>query len=485
MSLDPPPYLFTIQANIRTRPISWEGAMRAKTITDADLQKIKSIDKVRKEDRKNRVEGDVHSFVTLLLGGNGSQSIFEAAAKRQDIVQYMLVLTEDLINDIPALTEALIQHPTPFKPFLPLLKVGQTVEDTIPLLTSSVLSKFLSYALAHSTKTTSQIDEALPQLYNYLAALAKSQDAGLQDIAVQEYSAVLRNKKSRELFWKQRQETLSPLIDILTLASGASKDSNSSLRGGAAGSIRSVPDGLTGGVGLQLLYHVLLVIWQLSFEGELVGDGLQDEHDIVMLYTHLLRISPKEKTTRLLLSTLLNLLTSNRQTLLPAAVLARLPSLLSTLKSRHLTDDDALEDLKSLNELLEEYTTTQTTFDEYAAELRSGHLRWSPPHRNPDFWRDNARRILEENKGELPRKLAEILSKSWDNDKQVLAIGCNDVACLVKEVPEKRYQLEKIGLKGRVMELMQEADESVRWESLRAVGEWLRYSFESKDLPVR
>jgi V-type H+-transporting ATPase subunit H len=25
-----------------------------------------------------------------------------------------------------------------------------------------------------------------------------------------------------------------------------------------------------------LLYHVLLVIWQLSFEGELVGEGLQE-----------------------------------------------------------------------------------------------------------------------------------------------------------------------------------------------------------------
>lgn len=211
------------------------------------------------------------------------------------------------------------------------------------------------------------------------------------------------------------------------------------------------------------------------------------EHNIIILYTHLLRISPKEKTTRLLLSTLLNLLSTNRSILLPAAVLARLPTLLTTLKSRHLTDADALEDLQSLNELLDEYTKTQTTFDEYAAELRSGHLRWSPPHRNPTFWRENARRILEENKGELPRKLQEILSKSWDNDKQVLAIGCNDVACLVKEVPEKRYQLEKLGLKGRVMELMQEADESVRWESLRAVGEWLRYSFEAKksELPLR
>lgn len=191
-----------------------------------------------------------------------------------------------------------------------------------------------------------------------------------------------------------------------------------------------------------------------------------------------MRISPKEKTTRLLVSTLNNLFSANRSTLMPAAIPARLPAVLQNLQSRHLTDPDLLEDLKSLTDMVDEYTKTQTTFDEYAQEVQSGHLRWSPPHRNADFWRENARRILDENKGELPKKLAEIMAKGWDNDKQVLAIACNDVAALVKEVPEKRQQLEKLGLKSRVMELMQEADESVRWESLRAVGEWLRYSFE-------
>lgn len=163
---------------------------------------------------------------------------------------------------------------------------------------------------------------------------------------------------------------------------------------------------------------------------------------------------------------------------MPAAMVARLPDVLKNLQGRHLTDSDAQEDLSALSQKLEEYTQTQTTFDEYAAEVNSGHLRWSPPHRNETFWRENARRILDEEKGALPRKLAEILSKNWENDKQVLAIGCNDVACLVKEVPEKRGVLEKIGLKSRVMELMQSSEESVRWESLRAVGEWLRYSFE-------
>jgi V-type H+-transporting ATPase subunit H len=148
------------------------------------------------------------------------------------------------------------------------------------------------------------------------------------------------------------------------------------------------------------------------------------------------------------------------------------------MSGRHLTDPDLLEDLKSLSEMLDEYTKTQTTFDQYAAELQSGHLRWSPPHRNPTFWKDNARRILDDGNGALPKKLAEILSKSWDNDKQVLAIGCNDVGHLVKELPERRAQLEKLGLKARVMELMADKDESVRWESLRAVGEWLRYTFD-------
>jgi V-type H+-transporting ATPase subunit H len=160
-------------------------------------------------------------------------------------------------------------------------------------------------------------------------------------------------------------------------------------------------------------------------------------------------------------------------------VFVRLPALLSNLSGRHLTDPDLLDDLKSLSDMLDEYTKTQTTFNQYAAEVQSGHLRWSPPHRNPTFWKENARRILDEDRSALPKKLAEILLKNWDHDKQVLAIACNDVGNLVKEVPERRSDLERLGLKTRVMELMTDADESVRWESLRAVGEWLRYTFDS------
>ena len=87
--------------------------------------------------------------------------------------------------------------------------------------------------------------------------------------------------------------------------------------------------------------------------------------------------------------------------------------------------------------------------------------------------------MIEEEKGELIKKLAYILGKAWEGEKQVLAVGCNDVGWLVKEVPEMRGRLEKAGLKARVLALMAEPNEDVKWESLRATGEWLRYSFDS------
>ena len=189
-------------------------------------------------------------------------------------------------------------------------------------------------------------------------------------------------------------------------------------------------------------------------------------------------MSPKEKTTRLLLATLANLLSTNKETLIATATTARLPALLSNLEGRHLTDEDLLEDLDSIKSMLEEYTKNQTTFDEYADEVQSGHLRWSPPHRKPTFWRENARKILEDKNGELPKKLAEILGKGWESDKKVLAIACNDVGNLVKHVPEQRTTLDKLGLKARLLELMGDSDEGVRWESLKAVGEWMRYTME-------
>ncbi|RMZ76475.1 hypothetical protein DV738_g4896, partial [Chaetothyriales sp. CBS 135597] len=475
MALTSSDYLNTVQTNIRARPIPWDGAVRAGNLTEDQLQKIKAVDKVRKEVRKQVIELDLEGYSTLLVGGPSGGSVLEKAAKRVDLLQYILVLATDLVTDVPALAAAIVSRPSPYKLIIGFLSRSSKPDDGVPLHAATLLIALVSASITASTKPQPRDDEVLPQLYSYLANLVKHDDAALQDLAVQQYSLLLRSKRSKELFWKQRGDTVAPLFNILRKATGSAKDNDSTVWSGAA-SVRSIDTRFGGGVGLQLMYHVLLVIWQLSFEAELVGVGLEEDEEVVSLYTQLLRVSPKEKTTRLLLSTLNFLLSANQERLIPAATTARLPALLSNLSARHLSDPDLIEDLNELKTMLDEYTKNQTTFDEYADEVRSGRLHWSPPHRNATFWRENARRILEDKQGELAKKLAEILAKPWDSDKQVLAIGSNDVGNLVREVPEQRATLEALGLKVRIMELMTDTDESVRWEALKALGEWLRYS---------
>lgn len=178
---------------------------------------------------------------------------------------------------MPSLKSALIAHPDPYKPFVPLLQHSSSTnaEDPIPLLASTFLSNLVSASVVSSSKPASRDEEALPQLYAYLSTLIRNQDSGLQDIGVQEVSTLLRTARARQLFWDQRRETVDPLVEILRAAAGA-KDSGSSTQvGGSTSNSRATEAGLAGGVGIQLLYRVLLVLWQLSFEAELVGDDLQ------------------------------------------------------------------------------------------------------------------------------------------------------------------------------------------------------------------
>jgi V-type H+-transporting ATPase subunit H len=129
--------------------------------------------------------------------------------------------------------------------------------------------------IAGAPGSSKAAEASMPKLFSYLSTLTKVSDGGLQDIAVLEYSAILRGKKSRELFWAQRSETVAPLVDILRAAAGVSNGDASTLWSGAA-SVRNVEGALGGGVGLQLLYHVLLVLWQLSFEGASIGEEFDE-----------------------------------------------------------------------------------------------------------------------------------------------------------------------------------------------------------------
>jgi V-type H+-transporting ATPase subunit H len=99
MLADPPTYLASLQSNIRQRPIPWDGAVRAGTLTEEQLSKIRAVDKAKKpEQRKEIVTGDLDGYRLLFVGGSGQSSVLEAAGKHPNVIQYILVLLGDLLE---------------------------------------------------------------------------------------------------------------------------------------------------------------------------------------------------------------------------------------------------------------------------------------------------------------------------------------------------------------------------------------------------
>lgn len=98
MSLDSPTYLSSLQNNVRARPIPWDGAVRAGTITQEQLNKIKAVDKVRKDQRKTTVENEIRTYRALFVGDDEEKSVLESVSQKRELVQYILVLFSDLLE---------------------------------------------------------------------------------------------------------------------------------------------------------------------------------------------------------------------------------------------------------------------------------------------------------------------------------------------------------------------------------------------------
>ncbi|KAL7270375.1 H(+)-transporting V1 sector ATPase subunit H [Rhizina undulata] len=470
MSFEAPKYLSEWASNLRNRPIAWEAYVRSGLVTDSEVKKIKAIDKAGKDKRTTVVEKDAGSYVQLLLGQDGV--LKRSADKgRVDVIQHVLVLMGDLLQDVPSFTNSLLALASPYYQLLSLLTHA---DESIPLLSSLIITALLSTSLVASPKPTRETKDALIQFYHYLAKLSKSQEPNHQDLAIQYYISLLRTSFSRQAFWDLKEETVAPIVAILEAAasgSGNGSDRSSIITGITMGSAM-----VQGGVPLQSLYHVLLVVWELTFE-EVVTEEFNPKYDIIPAITDILRSSPKEKITRVCLASFNNLATKYPSVNLPPLLLSNVLQYLQTLSSRmtSTSDPDLSADLQELIQSLETFQSSQTTLSSYRLEILNGHLRWSPPHRNEGFWKKYSREILEDT--ELVKALARALGTSAD--KTVLAVAANDVGVLVREVPGSRKKWEGLGVKNRVMELMGDGDAEVRYEALKAVQGFMASAFST------
>lgn len=100
MSTTTPSYLEDRLSNIRTRPLPWEGYQRSGLLSETELAKIKTVDKTSREKKAALVRDDARGYAELILGAeNGGEiGVLKKAGKRNDVVQYALVLMVDLLG---------------------------------------------------------------------------------------------------------------------------------------------------------------------------------------------------------------------------------------------------------------------------------------------------------------------------------------------------------------------------------------------------
>ncbi|CAH2043682.1 unnamed protein product, partial [Iphiclides podalirius] len=190
--------------------------------------------------------------------------------------------------------------------------------------------------------------------------------------------------------------------------------------------------------------------------------------------------SVKEKVTRIVLAVFRNLIEKPEDQQVAkehciAMVQCKVLKQLSILEQKRSDDEDIMNDVDFLNERLQASVQDLSSFDQYATEVKSGRLEWSPVHKSAKFWRENAARLNERGQ-ELLRTLVHLLEKS--RDPVVLAVACYDVGEYVRHYPRGKHIIEQLGGKQRVMHLLSHEDPNVRYEALLAVQKLMVHNWE-------
>ncbi|KAF1796618.1 armadillo-type protein [Mucor lusitanicus] len=325
-------------------------------------------------------------------------------------------------------------------PFAPFLKVLEAEDDFMALEASKVLT-----ILACSAPSPSSVD--LSALFNWITKKLTGSINDVVNLVIQELESLLRVNTYRLSVWNT-QNAIKELIHRLYLNKSASTP--------------------------QIQYQIIFCLWLLTFEKDIAAQ-INEKYDVIPLLVEIAKSAVKEKVIRVSVATLKNLVEKAPAQNLAAMLVAKLLPFTENLSSRKWSDADILEDIDYIKERLQEDFQSLTTFEQYASEVETGKLEWSPPHKSDLFWKENASK-LEQHNYQLLRALARLLSTS--TSPLVLSIAASDIGYYVKYSSKTgKTILQDIGAKQRIMELMTHEDQEVRYQALLAVQKYMHQAW--------
>ncbi|KAJ3360925.1 H(+)-transporting V1 sector ATPase subunit H [Kappamyces sp. JEL0680] len=181
-------------------------------------------------------------------------------------------------------------------------------------------------------------------------------------------------------------------------------------------------------IGLQLLQALLSIeSYRVCFH-RLEG-AVAAAYHITPVLKDIAKSAIKEKVVRIILATFKNMVLLAPQENIIPMLGHKVLQAIEVLSVRKWSDPEIMDDLNLLRDELGHHVASLSTFDEYASEVQSGRLEWSPPHQSEQFWKVNANR-LGENRHELVRMLVDIASTS--KDPVSLAVAAHDLGQYVK-----------------------------------------------------
>ncbi|CAF1534927.1 unnamed protein product [Adineta ricciae] len=225
-------------------------------------------------------------------------------------------------------------------------------------------------------------------------------------------------------------------------------------------------------------YQLTFCLWVLTFNPNIAA--IMSKYTVIPRLAEILTETQKEKVTRMIVAFLRNLLEKpesekvirdNAMTM----IACRLVKPLELLSGKKSDDDDINDNIVFIKEKLEGNLEDVTSFDEYAVEIRSGRLSWTPVHQSEKFWVENAAKLNEGN-FELLRMLLRLLEQS--KEPLVLCVAAHDVGEYVRHYPHGKKAIDKLDGKVIIMRLLENPDSNVRYQGLLCVQKLMVHNWD-------
>nr|CAI5843604.1 unnamed protein product [Callosobruchus analis] len=422
--------------DIRNRKVNWQPYLQSQMISQEDFNFIVAFDVPDAAQRENLIQSNRLQCAQTFLNLLGHVS-------KDTTLQYVLVLIDDMLQEDRTRVEIFHEYANKkgesvWGPFLNLLN---RQDGFITNMASRIIAKIACWSQAPMERS---------DLHFYLTWLKDQLRMQVNNEYIQSVARclqmMLRIDEYRFAFISV--DGISTLLSVLQ-----------------------------GRVNFQVQYQLIFCIWVLTFN-PLLAEKM-NKFNVIPILADILSDSVKEKVTRIILAVFRNLIEKpNDQQVAKehciAMVQCKVLKQLQILEQRKFDDEDVTSDIEFLTERLQSSVQDLSSFDEYATEVKSGRLEWSPVHKSK-FWRENAHRLNEKNY-ELLRILIHLLETS--KDPLVLSVASYDIGEYVRHYPRGKHVIEQLGGKQLVMQLLAHEDPNVRYEALLAVQKLMVHNWE-------